>query len=219
MPPKGSSGRSPKKSTRKSPRQRTPAFVPDVHPERLEDGDEEEDGQSEDDAEPEGGASVAEGSHAGALALSKIREALAGLSQEDLQLLVKGTSTSRPLQVEDKAAASAALDQAVRNHLYDTLDDSTRNLYLSVASDPTTVQEGVWTRIFQALDRLHQNYCPTFQSIRIIRCLIGVPRRLRPIRSLLSARARRKIPQMMFSSRFRRSLWRSSCDSCFRHSK
>ena len=84
MAPKRNNKRSPK--PRKSPRQKsTPATVPDVVPERADDED-------EDDSEPEGGASVAESSHAGALALSKIREVLAGLSQEDLQLLVKGTS-------------------------------------------------------------------------------------------------------------------------------
>ena len=106
MAPKKGTSRTSK--SRKSPRQKsTPVTVPDVVPQRADDED-------EDDSEPEGGASVAESSHAGALALSKIREALAGLSQEDLQLLVKGTSTSRPLQVDDKAAASAALDLAVR---------------------------------------------------------------------------------------------------------
>ena len=145
MPPKGSSGRSPKKATRKSPRQRTPASVLGVNSERLEDEDEEEDGQSEDDA------SFDENPHAGVLALAKIREALRGLSQEELQLLVKGTSVTRPLQVDDKAAASAALDQAVRDHLYDTLDDSTRKLYLSIESDPTAAQDGVWTRIFSGI--------------------------------------------------------------------
>ena len=70
-------------------------------------------------------------------ALTKIREALSGLSQEELQLLVKGTAVMRPLQVDDKAVATAALDQAVRVHLYDALDASTRKLYLSVESDPT----------------------------------------------------------------------------------
>jgi hypothetical protein len=142
MPPKGSSGRSPKQGTRKSPRQRTPASVRNVNSERLEDEDEEEDVQSEDDA------SVGENPHAGVLALAKIREALSGFSQEELQLLVKGTAVTRPLQVDDKAVATAALDQAVRVHLYDTLDDSTRKLYLSVESDPTAAQDGVWTRIF-----------------------------------------------------------------------
>ena len=61
MPPKKSSARSPK-STRKSPRQHTPASVRNVVPERLEDGEEEEDGQSEDDA------SFGENPHAGVLA-------------------------------------------------------------------------------------------------------------------------------------------------------
>ena len=48
----------------------------------------------EDDTGPEGRAPGAENSHAGALALSKITEALKGLSQEDLQSRVKG----RPLR-------------------------------------------------------------------------------------------------------------------------
>ena len=137
MPSKKSSGRSPK-STRKSPRQkRTPASVLDVNPERLEDEDEEEDGQSEDDA------SFGENPHAGVLALAKIREALSGFSQEELQLLVKGTAVTRPLQIDEKAAATAALDNAVRAFVYDTLDDSTRKLYLSIESDPTAAQDGV----------------------------------------------------------------------------
>ena len=118
MPPKSSSGRSPKEGRRKSPRQRTPASVLDVNPERLGDDDEEEEVESED--EP----SVDENPHASVQALTKIREALSGLSQEELQLLVKGTAVTRPLQVDEKAVAIAALDQAVRVHLYDTLDDS-----------------------------------------------------------------------------------------------
>jgi hypothetical protein len=68
-----------------------------------------------------------------------------------LQLLVKGTSTSRPLQVDDKAAASAALDLAVKDHLFDVLDDSTRKLYLSIESDPSNVDDGVWNRIFSGI--------------------------------------------------------------------
>ena len=80
----------------------------------------------EDDAGPEGGASDAQSSNAGALALSMIREALKGLSQEDLQSLVKGTSVTWPLQVDDRAAATAALDLAVKEYLFDILDDSTR---------------------------------------------------------------------------------------------
>ena len=91
MPPKKSSGRSPK-STRKSPRQKgTPASVPDVVPERL--GDEDE----EDDAESEDGASVENDPHASVQALTKIREALSGLTQEEMQLLLKGVTVTRPL--------------------------------------------------------------------------------------------------------------------------
>ena len=92
-----------------------------------------------------------EGSHAGVLALPKIREALKGLSQEDLQSLVKGTSVTWPLQVDDRAAASAALDLTVREYLFDVLDDSTRKLYNSVASDPSNVEDGVWNRIFSGI--------------------------------------------------------------------
>ena len=74
MPPK--KGTSCTSKGRKSKRlQGTPASVPDVVPERAEDED-------EGDSEPEGGPPVVESSHAGALALSKIRGALAGLSQE-----------------------------------------------------------------------------------------------------------------------------------------
>ena len=89
-PKRGSSG-TPK--SRESPRNsgRTPpaSEVPEV----LAREDEEDDAESED------GAPDAESSHAGVLALSKIREALKGLSQEDLQSLVKGTSVTRPLQL------------------------------------------------------------------------------------------------------------------------
>ena len=84
MPPKKSSGRSPKDTRRKSPRQRTPASVHDVNPERLEDDDEEDDARSEDRA------SVEKDPHASVQALTKIREALSGLSQEEMQLLLKG---------------------------------------------------------------------------------------------------------------------------------
>ena len=73
---------------------------------------------------------------------------MAGLSQEDLQSLVKGMSVTRPLQVDDRAAATAALDLAVKEYLFDILDDSTRELYNSVASDPLNAEDGVWNRIF-----------------------------------------------------------------------
>jgi hypothetical protein len=145
MPPKKSSGRSPK-STRKSPRQKgTPASVPDVVPERLGDEDEEDDAGSED------GASVENDPHASVQALTKIREALSGLSQEEMQLLLKGVPAARPLQMDEKAAATASLDQAVRTYLWDALDDSTRKLYLSIESDPTAAQDGVWGRIFSGV--------------------------------------------------------------------
>ena len=75
--------------------------------------------EDEDDIGSMSDASVAEGSHANALALSKIREALKGLSQEDLQSLVKGTSVTRPLQLDDRAAATAALDLTVTEYLFD----------------------------------------------------------------------------------------------------
>ena len=111
MPPKKSSARSPK-STRKSPRQkRTPASVPDVEARRLEDEEDEDDVESEDDA------SVGENPHAGVQALTKIREALSGLSQEEMQLLLKGVPTAQPLQLDEKDTATAALDQAVRTFL------------------------------------------------------------------------------------------------------
>ena len=75
MPPKKSSGRSPK-STRKSPRQKgTPASVPDVAARRVED-------EGEDDVLSEDDASVNDDPHASVQALTKIREALSGLSQE-----------------------------------------------------------------------------------------------------------------------------------------
>ena len=172
----------------------------------------------EENVESEDVASVDENPHASVQALTKISEAFSGLSQEELQVLAKGTAVTRPLQVDDKAVATAALDQAVRVHLYDTLDDSTRKLYLSVESDPTAAQDGVWTRIFQASDRSRQNYCPTYQSMCITRCLIGVPRRLHPTRSARFALVPRKPPQMMFFSRFRTSLCPRSCGSLCRHS-
>ena len=136
MPPK--QRRSPRtpKSRRKSQR-RTPdspeSELEEVIAERGEKGD----------ARSKDGAPIDETPHASVLALAKIREALKGLSQEDLQALVKGTPVTRPLQVDNKAAASAALDLAVRVYLHDILDDSTRKLYHSVASDPSNVEDGV----------------------------------------------------------------------------
>ena len=74
MPPKKAtrkSPRTPKKTRRETPD--SPASEPEsVDPRLLED---------EDAVESEDDASVVEGPHAGVLALSKIREALAGLSQ------------------------------------------------------------------------------------------------------------------------------------------
>ena len=116
MPPKSSSGRSPKQGKRKSPR--TPASVLNVNSERLGDDDEEEEVESED--EP----SVDENPLASVQTLTKIREALSGLSQEELQLLVKGVAVTRLLQIDEKAAATAALDHAVRVYLYDTPADT-----------------------------------------------------------------------------------------------
>ena len=88
MPPKRRSPRTPK--TRKAsrrPRETPPASgVPHVLAREEEEGD----------AASQDGVPDAQGSHASALALSKIREALKGLSQEDLQSLVKGTSATRP---------------------------------------------------------------------------------------------------------------------------
>ena len=142
MPPKKSSGRSPK-STRKSPRQqRAPASVRDVEAERLEDEDDEDDAESEDRA------SVVNNPLASVQALTKIREALSGLSQEEMQLLLKGVPTARPLQLDEKATATASLNHAVTEYLWDALDDSTRKLYLSIEEDPTAAPDGVWTRIF-----------------------------------------------------------------------
>ena len=108
-------------------------------------------GEDEDDVGSESDASVAEGPHANALALSKIREALAGLSQEDLQSLVKGTSVTRPLQLDDRAAATAALDLAFKDYLYDLLDDFTRKSYSTVTLDPLNAEEGVWNRLFSGI--------------------------------------------------------------------
>ena len=143
MPPKKSSGRSPK-STRKSPRQkRTPASVPDVEAQRLRD-DEEDDVSSEEDA------SVENDPHAGVQALTKIREALSGLTQEQVQILLKGVPT-RPLQLDEKAQATASLDRAVHKFLWDALDDSTRKLYLTIREDPTAAPDGTWARIFSGV--------------------------------------------------------------------
>jgi hypothetical protein len=74
--------------------------------------------------------------------------------------LVKGVTVTRPLQIDEKAAATAALDHAVRVYLYDALDDSTRKLYLSMESDPTAAQDGVWTRIFSGIRPLAPELLP-----------------------------------------------------------
>ena len=74
-------------------------------------------------------------------ALTKIREALSGLSQEQVQILLKGVPT-RPLQLDEKAQATASLDRAVNTSLWDALDDSSRKLYLTPRSNVTfTTQE------------------------------------------------------------------------------
>ena len=53
--------------------------------------------------------------------------------------------------LDDRAAASAELNLTVREYLFDILDDSTRKLYNSVASDPLNVEDGVWDRIFPGI--------------------------------------------------------------------
>ena len=107
--------------------------------------------KASDDGGSQGDASVAEGSHANALVLSKIREALKELSEEDLQSLVKGTPVTRPLQLDDRAAAAAALDLTVKECLFDMLDDSTRKLYSIVVLDLLNAENGVWNRIFSGI--------------------------------------------------------------------
>ena len=80
--------------------------------------------------------------------MTKIREALSGLTQEQVQILLKGVPT-RPLQLDEKAQATASLDRAVHTFLWDALDDSTRKLYLTIREDPTAAPDGIWARIFQ----------------------------------------------------------------------
>ena len=143
MPPKKSSARSPN-ATRKSPRQKAgQRSLPDVTAQRADDED-EDDGSSEDDA------SVEEDPHASVQALTKIREALSGLTQEQVQILLKGVPT-RPLQLDEKAQATASLDRAVHKFLWDALDDSTRKLYLTIREDPTAAPDGIWARIFSGV--------------------------------------------------------------------
>ena len=100
---------------------------------------------ADDDSDDHGSmsdTSVAERSHANELALSRIRRA-AGLSQEDLQ--------SRPLQLDGRAAATAALDLTVKEYLFDMLDNSTRKLYSTVALDSLNAEDGAWNRIFSGI--------------------------------------------------------------------
>ena len=111
MPPKSSSRRSPKDTRRKSPRQHPPATGYDVNARRAEDDEDEDDVDSEDNS------SVDENPHASVQALTKIREALSGLSQEQVQILLKGVPT-RPLQLDEKAQATASLDRAVHTFLW-----------------------------------------------------------------------------------------------------
>jgi hypothetical protein len=152
MPPKKSSARSPK-ATRKSPRQKArQRSVPDVTAQRADDED-EDDGSSEDDA------SVEEDPHASVQALTKIREALSGLSQEQVQILLKGVPT-RPLQLDEKAQATASLDRAVNTFLWDALDDSSRKLYLTIREDPTAAPDGTWARIFSGVRPITSEMLP-----------------------------------------------------------
>jgi hypothetical protein len=152
MPPKKSSARSPK-AVRKSPRQPgTPAPVPDVAAQRAED-DEDEDDESDDDS------SVETNPHASVQALTKIREALSGLTQEEVQILLKGVPT-RPLQMDEKAQATASLDRAVNDYLWDALDDSTRKLYLTIREDPTAAPDGTWIRIFAGVRPITSELLP-----------------------------------------------------------
>ena len=130
--------------------------------------------EGSDDGGSQRDTSVAEGSHDNASVLSTIREALKELSQEDLQSLVKGTSVTRPLQLDDRAAAPAALDSMVEDYLYGLLDDATRKLYSTVALDPLKAEEGVWNRTFQASARPHPRCCQTFQFMLTMHCSIGV---------------------------------------------
>ena len=58
---------------------------------------------------------------------------------------------TRPLQLDDRAAATAALDLAVKDYLYDMLDDSTRKLCSTVTLDPLNAEDGVWNRIFSGI--------------------------------------------------------------------
>jgi len=117
--------------------------VPDVAAQWADDED-EDDGSSEDDA------SVEEDPHASVQALTKIREALSGLTQEQVQILLKGVPT-RPLQLDEKAQATASLDRAVNTYLWVALDDSTRKLYLTIREDPTAAPDGTWARIFSGV--------------------------------------------------------------------
>ena len=144
MPPKRSALSTPNtRSAAKRAGGTTPAPVVPVSATGADEGS--DDGGSGSDA------SVAEGSHANALVLSKIREALKELSEEDLQSLVKGTPVTRPLQLDDRAAATAALDLTVKEYLYGMFDDSTRKLYYTVALDPLNAEDAVWNRIFSGI--------------------------------------------------------------------
>ena len=115
MPPKRSTPSTP--NTRSAAKRAGGTTPVSVVPVNATGADDNSDYNSDDNSESD--ASVAEGPHANALALSKIREALAGLLQEDLQSLVKGKSGTRPLQLDDRAAATAALDLAVKDYVYD----------------------------------------------------------------------------------------------------
>ena len=157
--------------------------------------------------------SVVEGSHANALALSKIREALAGLSQEYLQSLVKGTSVTRPLQLDDRAVATTALDLTVKKCLFDMLDDSTRKLYLTIREDPTAAPDGTWARIFSGVRPMTSEMLPDISVYAHNPLLDWRPKKVTLDTLARSALVRKKPPQMMFFLRFRTSLCPSSCDS------
>ena len=53
--------------------------------------------------------------------------------------------------MDDKVAATVALDSMVKEYLYDLLDDSTRKLYSTVALNLLNAEDGVWNRIFSGI--------------------------------------------------------------------
>ena len=99
------------------------------------------------------------------------------------------------------------------------LDDSTPKMYSTVALDPLNAEHGVWNRIFSGIRPSAPEMLPDISVYAHNALLDWRPKKVTPD-TLAAFRSRTKestTDDVLF--KIQRSLWRSSCDSCFRHSK